>query len=47
VYKYRQYQNIDPDEVVKWAVHAAIKGDMKFLDDKLDLLHTVETLASR
>jgi len=43
--KYHQYQNIDPDEIVKWAVHGAINGDTKFLHDKLDLLHTIESLA--
>lgn len=47
VYKYHQYQNIDLDGIVKWTVHGAIKGDTKFLDDKLDLLHTTEKLASR
>jgi hypothetical protein len=45
VYKYRQYQNNDPDEIVKWAVHGAINGDNKFLHDKLDLLRTIESLA--
>src|SRR5215469_1799233 len=41
VNKYHQYQNIDPDVIVKWAVHGAFNGDTKFLHDKLDLLHTI------
>ena len=45
VNKYHQYQNIDPDVIVKWAVHGAINGDTKFLHDKVDLLHTIESLA--
>ena len=45
MYKYRQYQNTDPDEIVKWAVHGAFTGDTKFLHDKLDLLYTIESLA--
>jgi hypothetical protein len=42
VYKYRRYQNSEPDEIVKWAINRAINGDTKFLHDKLDLLHMIE-----
>jgi hypothetical protein len=36
VYKYRQYHNNDPDEIVKWAINGALKGDNQFLDKKLE-----------
>jgi hypothetical protein len=42
VYKYRQYQNIDPDEIVKWAINGALKGDTQFLDKKLEQLQMIE-----
>ena len=42
VYKYRQYQNIDPDEIVKWVINGALKGDTQFLDKKLEQLHMIE-----
>ena len=42
VYKYHQYQNIDPDEIVKWAINGALKGDTQFLDKKLEQLQTIE-----
>ena len=42
VYKYRQYQNIDPDEIVKWAINGALKGDIQFLDKKLEQLQMIE-----
>jgi Zinc finger, C2H2 type len=45
VYKYREYQNTDPDEIVKWAINGALKGDTQFLDKKLEQLHTIDTLA--
>jgi hypothetical protein len=36
VYKYREYQNIDPDEIVKWVINGALKGETQFLvkDDR-------------
>jgi hypothetical protein len=37
VYKYSQYQNNDPEEIVKLAVYNCINGDNTLLDDKLDL----------
>jgi hypothetical protein len=42
VYKYRQYQNIDPDEIVKWAINGALKEDTQFLDKKLEQLQMIE-----
>ena len=42
VYKYRQYQNIDPDEIVKWAINGALKGDTQFLDKKLEQLRIID-----
>ena len=42
VYKYRQYQNIDPDEIVKCAINGALKGDTQFLDKKLEQLQMIE-----
>jgi hypothetical protein len=42
VYKYRQYQNNDPDEIVKWAINGALKGDTQFLDKKLEQLQMIE-----
>jgi hypothetical protein len=41
-YKYRQYQNNDPDVIVEWAVQGASDGDTKFLDDKLEQLRTMD-----
>jgi hypothetical protein len=42
VYKYGQYQNIDPGEIVKWAINGTLKGDTQFLDKKLEQLHMIE-----
>jgi hypothetical protein len=42
VYKYRQYQNVDPDEIVKWAINGALMGDTQFLDKKLEQLQMIE-----
>jgi hypothetical protein len=42
VNKYRHYQNSDPDEIVKWAINGALKGDTQFLDKKLEQLHMIE-----
>lgn len=45
VYKYREYQNNDPDEIVKWAIYCSSNGDNKFLDEKLKQLLTIDSLA--
>jgi hypothetical protein len=42
LYKYPQYQNNDPDEIVKWAIYCSSNDDNKFLDDKLEQLRTIE-----
>jgi hypothetical protein len=42
VYKYRQYQNSDPDEIVRWAINGALNGGNQFLDKKLEQLHMIE-----
>jgi hypothetical protein len=41
-YKYRQYQNYDPDVFVEWAVQGASNGDTKFLDGKLEQLRIID-----
>jgi hypothetical protein len=45
VFKYRQYQNIDPDEIVRLAIYNSINGDNRLLDDKLEQLRTIDSLA--
>ena len=42
VYKYREYQNTDPDEIVRWAINGALNGDTQFLDKKLEQLQMIE-----
>jgi hypothetical protein len=42
VYKYRQYQNNDPDEIVRLVVYNCINGDNTLLDNKLEQLHMIE-----
>ncbi|MGB8937677.1 MAG: hypothetical protein WCC17_21515 [Candidatus Nitrosopolaris sp.] len=41
--KYSQYQNYDPDEIVRWAINGAVKGDNQFLDKKLEQLRIIES----
>jgi hypothetical protein len=41
VYKYPQYHNNDPDEIVKWAIYCSSNGDDTFLDDKLEQLRSI------
>jgi hypothetical protein len=43
VYKYRQYQNSDPDEIVRLVVYNCINGDDTLLDNKLEQLRTIES----
>ena len=45
--KYRQYQNNDPDEIVRWASNGALNGDIEFLDKKLEQLHMIEFSAEK
>jgi hypothetical protein len=44
VYKYREYQNSDPDEIVRWAISGALNRDNKFLDEKLEQLRSLDRL---
>ncbi|MGC2685465.1 MAG: hypothetical protein WA323_26720 [Candidatus Nitrosopolaris sp.] len=34
--------NIDPDEIVKWAIYYSSNGDNKFLDEKLEQLRSID-----
>jgi hypothetical protein len=45
VYKYPQYQNNDPVEVVRLAIYNSINGDNRLLDDKLEQLRYIDSLA--
>jgi hypothetical protein len=45
VHKYPQYQDNDPDVIVEWAIYCSMNGDNKFLDDKLEQLRTIDSLA--
>ena len=45
VTKYPQFHTIDADEIVKWAIYCSSNGDNKFLDDMLDQLRTIDSLA--
>jgi hypothetical protein len=44
-YKYPQYHNNHPDEIVKWAIYCSSNRDNKFLDDMLQQLRTIDSLA--
>jgi hypothetical protein len=43
VYKYHQYQNIDPDEIVRMVVYNCINGDNTLLNDKLEQLRNIDS----
>ena len=43
--KYPQYQNNDPDEIVRLVIFYCINGDNTLLDDKLEQLCTIDSLA--
>jgi hypothetical protein len=45
VYEYRQYQNNDPEEIVRWAINGARNGDNRFLNEKLEQLRTIDGLS--
>ncbi len=45
VNKYPQFHTIDADEIVKWAIYCSSNGDSKFLDDMLNQLRTIDSLA--
>jgi hypothetical protein len=44
MYKYAQFHNNSPDEIVKWAIYCSSNGDNKFLDEKLEQLRTIDSL---
>ena len=46
VNKYPQFHTIDADEIVKWAIYCSSNRDNKFLDDMLDQLRTIDSLAN-
>jgi hypothetical protein len=42
--RYPQYHQ-NPDAIMWWAVHGAINGNNKFLDEKLEQLRSIDSLA--
>jgi len=42
--KYPQYQNNDPDEIVRLVVFYCMNGDNTLLDDKLEQLRSIDSL---
>ena len=36
----------DPDEIVKWAIYCSSIGDNEFLDEKLEQLRRIDSLAN-
>jgi hypothetical protein len=38
--------NINPNGIIQWAIHSSINGDNTFLDDKLEQLRTIDSLAN-
>jgi DNA transposition AAA+ family ATPase len=45
VNKYPQFHTIDADEIVKWAIYCSSNRDNKFLDDMMQQLRTIDSLA--
>jgi hypothetical protein len=37
--------HMNPDVIIRWAIHSSFNGDNKFLDDKLEQLRTIDSLA--
>ena len=46
VYKYPQYHNNGPDEIVGYADYWSINGDDTILDDLLEQLRSLDRLAN-
>jgi hypothetical protein len=46
VHKYHQYQNNPPDEIVRLTINGAINGDNTLLDDMLEQLRYIDSLAN-
>jgi hypothetical protein len=42
--KYPNY-HMNPDGIIQWAIHCSIIGDNTFVDDKLEQLRTIDSLA--
>jgi len=42
VYKYPQFHNNNPDEIIWWAVHGVINGNNKFLNEKVEQLRSID-----
>jgi hypothetical protein len=42
VYKYPQYHNNDPEEIVRLVVYNSINGDNTLLNNKLEQLHAID-----
>ncbi len=45
VNKYPQYQEANPDAIIRLAIYNSINGDNTLLDNKLDQLRTIDSLA--
>jgi hypothetical protein len=45
VYKYPQFHNNGPDAIVRWATYWSINGDDTILDDLLEQLRSIDSLA--
>jgi hypothetical protein len=45
LYKYPQYFT-NPDGIIKWAIYCSSNGDDRFLNDKLEQLHSIDSLAN-
>jgi hypothetical protein len=43
--KYPKY-HINPNVIIQWAIHSSFNGDNKFLDDKLEQLRHIDSLAN-
>ena len=43
VYKYPQYQNNDPDGIIRWAIYNSSNGDNTLLDNKLEQLRVIDS----
>jgi hypothetical protein len=43
--KYPQYHDNGPDEILRWVVHGAINSNNKFLDEMLEQLPSIDSLA--
>jgi hypothetical protein len=42
--KYPKY-HMNPGGIIQWAIHSCLNGDNTFLEDKLDQLRTIDSLA--